>query len=127
MTDLLAHDARFFTALTAADTAELETLLHPDFLLVAVGSGAVVTKSELIDAVATGAIRFQAITAFPDEATVRHIGDVGIVVGRTAMELAGPDGTPFTTASRYTHVFAGSRLVSAQGTTIESPEPTHET
>lgn len=124
MTDLLGQDERFFTALTAADTAELDTLLHPDFLLVAVGSGAVVTKSELIDAVSTGTIRFQAITAFPDEATVRRIGDVGIVVGRTAMEIIGPDSTPFVTASRYTHVFtggpAGTRLISAQGTTITS-------
>ena len=40
MDHLLAHDQRFFTALTSADTAALDALLHPDFLLVAVDSGA---------------------------------------------------------------------------------------
>src|SRR3954447_23263873 len=93
-------DEQFFTALTSADTAALERLLHPDFLIVAVHDGSVASRTELIQAVASGAVTFPAIATFAGEARVRTVGDVAIVVGRTAMEFTG-----FAAASRYTHVW----------------------
>ncbi len=120
---LVECDQRFFDALVAADTARLAELLADGFLLVAVNDGAVVDRAALLDAVAGGAVRFPAVRPFPDEAVVRRIGEVGVVVGRTAMNFTGDDGSTFTAGSRYTHVFArdagaGWRLVSAQGTQI---------
>lgn len=119
---LLSRDQDFFEALVTADTPRLDNLLADDFILVAIADGAVVTKKDLVDAVSSGAVVFPAIQSFPDEAVVRVIGDVGVVVGRTAMNFT--NGTEFTAASRYTHVYArdnGSawRLVSAQGTGIK--------
>lgn len=125
-TALLAQDQRFFDALVAADTARLKDLLAEDFILVAVNDGAAVTKADLVGAIDAG-LRFPAIESHPADAVVRRIGDVAIVVGWTSMNFTDADGTAFTSASRYTHVFnldgaAGWRLVSAQGTTI-TPAP----
>lgn len=97
----------------------------PGGLLVGVNDGAVVPRSALIEAVASGAVRFPTITAYPDEAIVRRLGAVAIVVGRTGMSVTAPDGAGFTLGSRYTHVFTagtddGWRLISAQGTPIAS-------
>ncbi|GAB2445599.1 hypothetical protein GCM10027187_08830 [Streptosporangium sandarakinum] len=124
---LLDHDRRFFDALVAADTAALGGLLRDDFVIVAVNDGAVATAADLLGAVSSGELRFPAVRSFPEEAVVRRVGDVGIVVGRTEMSFTGDDGTAFTAGSRYTHVFAadpagGWRLVSAQGTEIR-PAP----
>ncbi|MEV0144132.1 MULTISPECIES: nuclear transport factor 2 family protein [unclassified Nonomuraea] len=123
---LLGHDQRFFEALTAAEPKVLDDLLADDFVLVSVEDGAVVGRDVLLDAIATGAVRFPAIESFPDEAVVRRVGDVGIVVGRTGMNFTHPDGTAFSAGSRYTHVYVAVspgvwRLVSAQGTAIEAP------
>lgn len=122
---MLACEQRFFDALIAGDTAVLDEALADDFLLVAIDNGAVVSKAALIDAVASGAVAFPAVETFHDEAVVRRIGEVGIVVGRTGMSFTGADGVAFTAGSRYTHVFAhtaaaGWRLVSGQGTSIAS-------
>ncbi|MEV4313281.1 nuclear transport factor 2 family protein [Actinocrispum sp. NPDC049592] len=119
---LLGCDQDFFDALVAADGTVLTQLLAEDFILVSIADGAVVTKTDLVAAVSSGAVVFPAVQSFPDEAVVRVIGEVGVVVGRTAMTFTGSDATEFTAASRYTHVYAhadGSwRLVSAQGTEI---------
>ena len=66
---------------------------------------------------------FQEIETFPDERTIRLPGPgTGIVVGRTAMSLTGPEGARAAIASRYTHVFQADgrnwQLISAQGTPI---------
>lgn len=106
-------DQLFFDALTSADVSTLERLLHPDFLIVAVHDGAVASRADLVEAVTSGAVTFPAITMFPAEASVRTVGDVHIVVGHTAMEFTG-----FAAASRYTHVWTGGRLPTAQGTPI---------
>ncbi|MGV9595114.1 YybH family protein [Streptosporangium sandarakinum] len=124
---LLGHDRRFFDALVAADAAALGDLLHDDFVIVAVNDGTVATAADLLGAVSSGDLRFPAVRPFPEEAVVRRVGDVGIVIGRTEMSFTGDDGTAFTAGSRYTHVFAadpagGWRLVSAQGTEIK-PAP----
>ncbi|MFI6788371.1 YybH family protein [Nonomuraea sp. NPDC050383] len=123
---LLDHDQRFFEALTTAEVKVLGDLLADDFVLVSVEDGAAVGRDVLLDAIATGAVRFPAIESFPDEALVRRIGDVGIVVGRTGMNFTRPDGTAFSAGSRYTHVYVAVspdvwQLVSAQGTAIKPP------
>jgi ketosteroid isomerase-like protein len=124
---LLDRDQRFFDALVAGDAAGLGELLADDFILVSVDGGAAVTRSELLGAIAAEAVRFPAVQSFHDEAVVRRVGDVGIVVGRTGMNFTNADGSTFTAGSRYTHVFAaepggGWRLLSAQGTEIK-PTP----
>lgn len=121
---LLNHDRRFFDALVAGDTASLGDLLADDFILVAIDSGSVATRNDLLDLVSAGTLQFPAIQSFPDEAVVRRIGDVGVVVGRTSMNFTLADGSAFTAGSRYTHVFvtdeaAGWRLISGQGTEIK--------
>lgn len=121
---LLDHDRRFFDALVAGDADELEGLLADDFILVGIGDGATATRADLVNGVSSGALGFPAIESFPDEAIVRRAGDTGIVVGRTGMNFTAPDGSSFTAASRYTHVFiadsaTGWLLISAQGTEIK--------
>ncbi|WP_433476457.1 YybH family protein [Spirillospora sp. CA-142024] len=121
---LLQHDQSFFQALMDADTTRLEELLAEDFVLVGVEDGAVADKAALLALIIRGALRFPAIDSFPQEAIVRRVGDVGVVVGRTSMTFQNPDGTTFSAGSRYTHVFAadasgGWRLLSAQGTAIK--------
>lgn len=120
---LLRHDESFFDALVASDHTVLEELLADDFVLVGVEDGTVADRGTLLDLVTSGALRFPRIHSFPDEAIVRVIGTVGIVVGRTGMTFTNPDGTTFSAGSRYTHVYAADaadawRLVSAQGTAI---------
>ncbi|MEV4110272.1 nuclear transport factor 2 family protein [Nonomuraea sp. NPDC049695] len=120
---LLKHDQSFFDALVAGDLGVLEELLSDDFILVGLQDGAVADKRIVLDLVASGALAFPRIDSFPDEAIVRVIGNVGIVVGRTGMKVTNPDGTTYSAGSRYTHVYAtGSpgtwRLTSAQGTAI---------
>jgi len=118
---LVAADRAFFDALVAGDAARVTELLAEDFLIVGIQDGAVATRADLVGAL-DGGLAFPAVTDHPDEAVVRVLGDVGIVVGRTAMAFTGPDGTPFEAGSRYTHVYAragsGWRLLSAQGTEI---------
>ncbi|MEV0235450.1 nuclear transport factor 2 family protein [Nonomuraea sp. NPDC050786] len=120
---LLKHDQRFFDALVAGDHGLLDGLLSDDFILVGLQDGAVADKRIVLDLVASGALRFPGIDAFPDEAIVRVIGNVGIVVGRTGMNVTNPDGTTYSAGSRYTHVYTADspgawRLASAQGTAI---------
>lgn len=122
---LLQRDQSFFDALMASDLAALEELLADDFVLVGVEDGAVADRRIVLDLMASGSLRFPRIESFPDEAIVRVIGTVGIVVGRTGMSFTNPDGATFTAGSRYTHVYAADavgtwRLVSAQGTTIKA-------
>lgn len=120
---LLGRDQRFFDALVAGDAATLADLLADDFIIVGIQDGSTATKPELLGAVASAGLRFPVVQSFPDDAVVRRVGDVGIVVGRTSMNFTGADGNAFTAASRYTHVFVldpelGWRLLSAQGTEI---------
>ncbi|MFI9595572.1 YybH family protein [Nonomuraea sp. NPDC052265] len=123
-TTLVELDQSFFDALVANDHDRLKDLLTDDFVLVGVEDGTVADKGVLLDLVASGSLRFPKIDSFPDEAIVRVIGDVGIVVGRTGMNFTNADGSTFSAGSRYTHVYTSGpdgswRLVSAQGTAIK--------
>jgi ketosteroid isomerase-like protein len=117
-------DLDFFAALVDRDGSALERLLAADFLIVDVASGIVHRRDSFLEAVIGGVVTFKQIETFPDETSVRGSGAcAGIVIGRTAMSLTGPDGASSNIVSRYTHVFfrangAGWQLVSAQGTPI---------
>ena len=125
MTDIrvgvLASDEAFFEALLAADPTALADLLTDDFVIVDVMSGGVTDRAALLDAVASGVLRFVDIVRDSAEASVRTRAGVAVVVGRTEMTMRfGPD--TVTAGSRYTHVFVEEsgrwRLLSAQGTPL---------
>jgi ketosteroid isomerase-like protein len=125
---VIGHDERFFNALTAADTIGLSDLVSEDFILIGVNDGSPVTKSQLIETVGAGFVRFLRIESFPDEAIVRRAGaGAAIVIGRTRMTLSIAGGDAITVNSRYTHVFTaagnGWQLSSAQGTEIKTDTP----
>jgi ketosteroid isomerase-like protein len=121
---LLAADRTFFATLVSGDAAAVEKLLAEDFVIVSVQDGSSNTGADLVAAIEGGLV-FPAVTDYPDEAVVRVVGVIGIVVGRTAMSFTGADGAPFEAGSRYTHVYVraedGWRLLSAQGTEISRP------
>jgi ketosteroid isomerase-like protein len=121
---LLAADRSFFDALVSGDSTTVRALLADDFVIVSVQDGSVNSGGDLVAAI-DGGLVFPAVTDYPDEAIVRVVGEVGIVVGRTAMAFKGADGSPFEAGSRYTHVYVrggdGWRLLSAQGTEISRP------
>jgi ketosteroid isomerase-like protein len=115
---VIAADNQFFQSLVAADVSTLTALLHDDFLLVDL-SGALSSKSAMLTAIRSGALRFDGID--PREQTVRFFESTAIVTGQT--EMSGQLGnTSFAFTSRYTHVFVereGAWLfVSAQGTPV---------
>ncbi len=116
-------DAAFFEALLDRDLPALETLLAEEFLIVDVASGSVHPRAAFLEAIRAGAVVFEEIETFPDEAVTRLAGPgTGIIIGRTAMSIRGVDGALTEVASRYTHVFEADgpnwRLLSAQGTPI---------
>ena len=117
--DVTAADGQFFTALVDADVQALNQLLVDDFVLIDVMRGAEVSKSDLVAAIETGQVRFEAIQSAGGR--VRLYGDAAIVTGRTEMRMR-VGGSSVTVCSRYTHVFVRQenrwRFVSAQGTPI---------
>jgi hypothetical protein len=82
-------------------------------------NGAVITREQLIGAIGARILVFEHIDLL--ETAVRFHGPAAVVVGRTSMGGRMGD-TPFTAASRYTHVYMaqndGYRFVAAQGTPI---------
>jgi len=126
--ELRVADRSFFQALIDGDVAALEELLADHFLIVDVTGGSVHDRAAFLEAIASGAVRFEDIETFPAETVIRLAGDgTGIVVGRTAMSFSDPEGHITAVSSRYTHVFyangRGWQLVSAQGTRIPSGVP----
>lgn len=120
---VLSADSRFFGALLNADREALDAVLAPDFVMVEVNAGAVVSRADFIELTSSGEVRFNAIESFNDEAIVRFYGPTAVLVSRTAMRFTLPDGSSLSLGSRYTHVFVSSddsdwRLASAQGTQI---------
>jgi ketosteroid isomerase-like protein len=120
---VLAADGRFFKALLDGDSESLNAVLAPDFVMVEVNAGAVVSRAEFVQLVSSGEVRFDAVESFGGEAIVRFYGQTAVVISRTMMQFTLADGSPFSSGSRYTHVFvsdeAGTwQLASAQGTQI---------
>lgn len=115
----LAADRRFFDALRKADAKGLSRLLAEDFVLIDVLQGGEIPGRALVEALATGQLRFDSIGVL--ESRERRYGTAAIVTGRTEMSGRGGDQV-WAARSRYVHVFvekAGQwQLVSAQGTQI---------
>lgn len=126
-TAVLDAEAAFFAALQAADAAELDALLADDFVLVDVMGGQAIPRDVLIGLIAARELEFLEIYRDLADVSVRHRTDVAVVVGRT--RLTGRfQGTVFTAASRYTHVYVAAdgrwQLMSAQGTReVSEPAP----
>ena len=118
-TAVLATEQTFFSSLLAADAGTLDGILAHDFQIVDVMRGGLASKGELLGAIGTGVVRFEAIE--PSETRVRMYGEAAVVTGRTRMRMSfGPDHVEIR--SRYTHVYVRQggawQLVSAQGTQI---------
>ena len=119
----LEKDRQFFSALLEASVEALDRLLADDFLLIDVMGGSEIAKGALLEVIASGQLKFDAIE--PADCRVRLYQTTAVITGRTRMR--GRFGvTPFTASSRYTHVYVVQqgqwRLVAAQGTQT-SPEP----
>lgn len=117
--DPLAADRQFFTALIENDLPTLDEILADDFVLIEVIGGSEVFKSGLLEVLRSGRLKFQTIE--PADNRVRLYQTAAVVTGRTKM--SGRFGeTPFSTSSRYAHVYVRQpdrwRMVSAQGTPI---------
>jgi len=117
---ILAVETAFFSALVAGRTDTLDHLLAADFKLIDL-TGALITKPELISAIAWGNLSFESID--PLESEVRSYGSMAVVTGQT--KVAGQfGGMAFDAASRYTHIYVevdgGHQLVAVQGTPILS-------
>lgn len=114
-------EEKFFDALLRADTMTLGRILTDDFILVDVMAGSLILKVALLDALASGQLKFDSIDML--ECNPRQYGDAAITVGATRMRGRFAD-APFATHSRYTHVFLRQngvwRMASAQGTQIVS-------
>lgn len=117
----LDADRRFFAALLAGDADSLEQLLADDFVIIDVMGGAEHPRDVFIGAVRQAHVKFEAIA--PSEVRVRLYPGTALVTGRTEMRGRFGD-APFTTRSRYTHVYilqqGAWRLAGAQGTPITS-------
>ena len=117
--DPLLAEQELFGALISGKIEVLDELLVDDFILVDVMRGAEISKPELLAAVASGQVRFEAIE--PKGARVRKFGATAIVIGSTEMRGRAGD-TTFAVRSRYTHVYVEQqgrlRMASAQGTQI---------
>jgi len=110
---VLAAERAFFDSLLRGDTDTLDQLLDPAFTMVGI-NGAVVARHELLGALGAGILTFERMDLL--ETAVRFHGPAAVVVGRTSM-AGRMEGTPFTAASRYTHVYleheGGYRFVAA--------------
>lgn len=115
-----AHaDHAFFSFLRHSDREGLDRMLADDFVIVDVFRGAQIERDDFLNAVASGAIRFDAIDVI--EQVLRYYGDACIVVGCTEMRGRISD-TSWQVRSRYTHVFVLRdgrwQLANAQGTPV---------
>jgi len=117
----LDTDKQFFDALIAVDVQALGRILADDFILIDVMSGSEITKPAFLAAIGSGQVKFKAIE--PADNRVRLYQTTAIITGRTQMKGRLGD-APFTSNSRYTHVFVSQqnewRLATAQGTPIAS-------
>jgi len=116
---VIGVDRRFFNALIHSNVLELDQILADDFIIIDVMRGGETSKSEILQAVQSGQVRFAEIEVM--DRHPRLYGKAAVVTGSTRMTIRF-DNTAFEVRSRYTHVYCeleGTwRLVSAQGTRI---------
>lgn len=117
--EVSAAEARFFTALLAADGGALDALLTPDFVLVDVMTGSEIPGTVLRELVAGRQLVFESIERI--DSRIRAYGTAAVVTGQTRMR-GRYEQQSWSAHSRYTHVYIrggdGWRLASAQGTAI---------
>jgi hypothetical protein len=99
---LLAADAARMQAMVAGDGAALERVLADD-LSYGHSDGRVQGKSELLEALRTGKMRYRTLTA--EGAAARVYGCAGIVTARVAAEVETPERT-LSLVLRYTATYA---------------------
>jgi hypothetical protein len=119
--DVRTAESAFFDALLQGSREQLEGVLGPDFILVDVMTGSEIPRATLVDLVGSGQLVFDSIERLG--AQVRLYTGMAVVTGSTRMRgHFGEQG--FGAHSRYTHVYEHAphrwRLVSAQGTPIQS-------
>jgi hypothetical protein len=116
--ELLAVERRYDAALLSADMAALEGILDEQFFLNDF-MGGVVARSELLNYVREGKLKFHGIE--PHEISAQHYGDTGLVTGWTDMKAELQEEMS-EVKSRFLHVYikeGGSwRMVAAQGTVV---------
>jgi hypothetical protein len=117
--DPLEAERQFFNSLVEVSLEGLNRVLADDFILIDVMRGAEITKSSLLEVLGSGQLKFESIE--PAETRARRYQGTAVITGRTRMNGRFGE-TPFTTSSRYTHVYIEQegrwRLVAAQGTQI---------
>jgi len=118
--DVKAAEDAFFSALVTGQTKRLQDVITDDFLLCDVMRGGLIPGKDLIAAMESGALKFNAIV--PLSATLTRVhGTTAVVTGETRMN-GSFQGQPWEAHSRYTHVYIEDsgrwRLLSAQGTPI---------
>ena len=115
-----AAEAEFFSALVKGDMDTLGRLLADDLILIGV-NGMVVSKAELMGAIAAGILVFERIE--PVSATLRSYGGTVVVTGQTKM-TARFAGMSSVIDSLYTHVYVEMdgrlQFVTAQGTPVSA-------
>ena len=120
-----AVEQDFFAALIGSNVEALDRVLADDFVLIDVMTGSEITKSMLLEVIGGGQLKFETIDRV--EFRVRVYETAAVVNGRTEMKGSFA-GAPFSTSSRYTHVYIEQRgywrMVAAQGTPIASSKPT---
>jgi predicted RNA-binding Zn ribbon-like protein len=115
-------DVERATAMVAADRPALERLLDPA-LSYAHASGAVQGRTELLDALAAGTLRYSAIRT--RDVSARAYGPTGIVVATADLEVVA-NGAPRTMAVGYTATYrkrSGRWQLLAYRSTALAPPP----
>jgi hypothetical protein len=111
-------ERRFDVALLSSEVAVLEEILAEQFFLNDF-MGGVISRSELLKYLGTGALKFHKIVQH--DLSIQVYGDTGIVTGWTEMN-AELQGAVSEVKSRFLHVYTRSaetwRMVAGQGTVI---------
>ena len=97
---LAAQDARF-AAMVKGDASYLETALDPS-LTYQHSTGAYQSKSEFVEAIRTGALKYKAIDIL--DRKVRHFGTVVIITGAIRVQAVNSTGS-IDTKARFTDVY----------------------
>jgi hypothetical protein len=121
--ELRQLDASRFASMVAGDAAALKNVLGED-LSYTHSNGLVQDRAHFLDALASGALRYEAMA--PSDVLVRIYGPTGVVTGRVDMKVA-LDGRKSTIAARYTAVYVRRdlrwQLVAWQSSPLAAANP----
>jgi Domain of unknown function (DUF4440) len=117
---LKVHTEVFYAALTVQNYAALEELYSDDYMLVR-PDGSVLNKSEVLQDLRSGGLRFHSID--PGQLWARVYGSVGVVTGesRTVTSRNGVENRAhFRFVAVYSHDRNSLRLVHFQSTNLDT-------